>query len=130
MASYKFRKSERLTNKNRFEELFASGNTLKAFPLKIVYHLCEPDSHFPPLQMAFSVPKRNFKSAAKRNQIKRKLREAYRLHKHKLSDNLLPSGKQLYGIIIYVDRNIRTYKDIEASLQYAIRKLKKEIQSH
>lgn len=127
MTSFKFRKSERLTNKKRFEQLFASGKTLKAFPLKIVYHLGEPDTHFPPLQIAFSVPKRNFKSAVKRNKIKRKLREAYRLHKHKLSDTLLPSGKQLYGIIIYVDRNIRAYKDIEASFQYALRKLRKEI---
>ncbi len=127
MTSFKFRKSERLTNKKRFDNLFASGNTLKAFPLKIVYIITDPDPNFPPLQMAFSVPKRNFKSAVKRNQIKRKLREAYRLNKHKLIDQLDDSDKQLYGIIIYVDRNIRSYKDIEASMQYAIRKLRKEV---
>ena len=53
------------------------------YPLRLIYLPCDKKriSHH---QVLFSVPKKKIKHAVDRNAIKRKIREAYRLHKHLL----------------------------------------------
>ncbi len=65
-------------------------------------------------QVLFSVPKKRVRSAVERNALKRKMREAYRLHKH----FLLP-GTEVYLSVAYLyigrDRSC-SYNMIEKSL--------------
>ena len=56
-----------------------------------------------------SVPKRHFKRAVKRNLLKRRIRESYRLQK-----DLLPVPVDL--AFLYVDREIRTSEEVFAAM--------------
>ena len=56
-----------------------------------------------------SVPKRHFKRAVKRNLLKRRIRESYRLQK-----DLLPVTVDL--AFLYVDREVRTFEEIFAAM--------------
>ena len=62
-------------------------------------------------QVLFTVSKRNFKRAVDRNKIKRRMREAYRLNKSKLS----APQKLLIGYI-YTPKEILPYSQIEEAM--------------
>jgi len=77
--------------------------------------------------MAVSVPKRLFKRAVDRNQLKRRIREAYRLNKHTLYDLLLQSDQEMHLLIQYHQRDIADFHSIEAGIQKGFEKLEKQI---
>lgn len=65
------------------------------------------------ISILVSVPKKNHKRAVKRNKVRRRTREAFRLAKHGLSGKALASGKQVDLALIYVSKEIEEYKTIE-----------------
>ena len=72
-------KLDRLTSGVAISQIYDKGKHLNDYPFKIVWL---KESGEAGLKVVFSVPKRKFKRAVERNQIKRKLREAYRKHIH------------------------------------------------
>ena len=82
--NFSFPKSEKLKSKKAIKLLFAEGNTVIKYPIKLFYLPVE-SSH--KTKAAFSVPKHNFKKAVTRNRIKRQLREVYRHQKHLLKND-------------------------------------------
>jgi ribonuclease P protein component len=105
----KFRKKERLCSRKDIGELFKSGKVLKLFPFKIVY-LCIPYDRSP-VRIAISVPKKIFKRAVKRNFIRRRIKEAYRLNKHIISE--VAGEKFTLNItVIYISPKIASYAEI------------------
>ena len=74
----------RLKSKQRIEQLF-NGKDSKAasiFPLRAIYRrYSSNDTDDASQQLLFSVSKRHFKRAVKRNRAKRQMREAFRLNK-------------------------------------------------
>ena len=66
---------ERLKGKKQIEELFVSGETVGAFPLRLVFLKTETTN-----KLGVSVGKRSFKSAVVRNNIKRQLRVCCKNH--------------------------------------------------
>jgi ribonuclease P protein component len=75
-----------------------------------------------------SVPKRNFKRAVKRNLLKRRIREAWRLNAGILEgtagDAATPSGRPRYDLLfVYLGREIESYERIEATLTGLLRQL-------
>ena len=122
MPSFKLSKSELLSNKRRLSKLFESGQVVKSFPFKIIY-ISEPrKDHFPPLQFAFTIPKRSFKKAVDRNYLKRRIKEAFRLQKHQIYQSL-SKDQSIYGIIIYIDREKRDFHSIQKAYDKATAKL-------
>ncbi|HMR17723.1 MAG TPA: ribonuclease P protein component [Sphingobacterium sp.] len=78
-----FQKEERLCSKLLIDRLFHSGSSFIVYPFRIVF--LPVDKKLPHgVQLLISVPKRKVRHAHKRNQIKRKIREAYRLQKAEL----------------------------------------------
>ena len=69
------------------------GQSMAAFPLRVVYTIQERTAFDVPVQILVSVPKKHFKHAVDRNHVKRQVREAYRLHKDILYD-VLPADQQ------------------------------------
>lgn len=80
-------KQERLKSKKLIGRLYAEGNSVKAFPLRMMYLQTVHTSNYP-AQAGVSVAKRNFKKAPDRNRLKRLMRETYRLQKGIVYDNL------------------------------------------
>jgi ribonuclease P protein component len=80
-----FNKLERLCNPIEIDKLFECGASKNARPLKLMYYA---NTHAMS-KVVIIVPKRSFKRANKRNVLKRRMREAYRLNKH-LIQNIAP----------------------------------------
>jgi len=77
------KKDELLSLKKVISDAFEQRNSVSVFPLRIIINLAKLPSN-KPAQVLFTVPKRNFKLAVDRNLIRRRIKEAYRQHKHKL----------------------------------------------
>ncbi len=82
---FTFTKIERLCSKKAIDDLFATGKSKTQFPIKLIYKQVDFESPFP-VRAMFVVPKKKHKRANKRNTIKRRMREVYRLNKHILYD--------------------------------------------
>lgn len=74
-------KRERLSGRNDIERLFTCGEAFLVYPVKCTFRWSEGTEK----RVMVIVPKRNHRKAVVRNRLKRLLREAYRLHKHRLS---------------------------------------------
>ncbi len=121
---FSFHKNERLCSKKVIDKLFAEGKSVFVYPVKIVY-LETPLPVKNNVQTAFTVGKRNFKRAVKRNLIKRRMREAYRLNKQQFYDAV--GEKQIAVFFIFTGKEISEYKQIEAALKKGMKKLTNEI---
>lgn len=108
-TNYSFKKEERLCSKKAISELFAKGNSSFHFPFRVLW-LKNNEAIASSIQLAISVPKKNFKKAYQRNRIKRLIKEAWRLNKHKLYEKLEPASLNYVIMIIYVHTETPDYK--------------------
>ena len=123
---FTFRKEERLCSKKIIDKLFAAGDSFLVFPLKVQYlNINLPVKY--PLQVAFSVGKKIFRKAVKRNLLKRRMREAYRLNKYIITQDSCTS--QLAVVFIYVGKEVVDYNLIASSMKKALNKLDKILSS-
>lgn len=117
---FTFPKEEKLKSRKQIELLFVEGNSLKEFPLRIRFlKLSDTKTQ---IKAGFSVPKRNFKLAVKRIQIKRLLREVYRKNKHILFEEL--KGEYIV-MFLYTDKIEWDYVEMEKKMISLINKLVK-----
>ncbi|MEX1382571.1 ribonuclease P protein component [Lutibacter sp.] len=121
--SYTLGKEEKLKSKKLIEQLFAEGNHVKSFPLRLIYLPIHHGAEFP-IKAGFSVPKRNVKLAVNRNRIKRLIREVYRINKHSFTKNL---NEQYIFMFIYMAKEEINYVDLEVSLKKVISKFDTKI---
>lgn len=122
-TSFTLKKEERLSSKKVIDQLFAEGKSFLSFPVKVVFLPTPLNTNYP-VQAGFSVSKKIFKRAVKRNRIKRLLREAYRLNKHILYNNL--EDRQLAVFFIYIGKDLPAYSSIETAIKKALRQILKK----
>lgn len=109
-----FKKIERLCSKTAITILFEKGKSKTAQPLKLMYYPSVFESSYPARCM-FVVPKKKFKRANKRNILKRRMREAYRLHKEELYQAL--GDRKLDLAFIYLSHEPADYARIESAVK-------------
>ena len=106
-----FGKAERLSLNNRIEILFASGMTISAYPIKIIWLPFQESMDFP-VQILFTVSSKRFKKAVDRNRIKRQMKEIYRVEKKILYDELREKNKQILIGFIYIGNDVKPQMEI------------------
>ncbi|MEC7654087.1 MAG: ribonuclease P protein component [Bacteroidota bacterium] len=102
-------KDQRLKSVSTLDRVFAEGEKIKAFPI-LARHTESKFEAEVPFQVATTVSKRRFRKAVSRNRIKRLMREAWRLEKHRLEENWSKGDKQGALVLIYVGNEIPTFE--------------------
>ena len=128
---YTLDKSERLCSKKLIERLFGGGNkSFPAFPLRVVYMPLAPEENTADASILISVPKKRFKHAVKRNQVKRQVREAYRHNKHILLDALKAQETPTSMILafIWLDNKIHSTEEVAYKVKKLLMHIAEEIQ--
>lgn len=123
-----FGKAYKLCSRKTIDHLFKEGKQLRAFPLS-VYYLEIENVEKVPFQVVISAPKRQFKRAHDRNYVKRLIKEVLRKEKQPLEDLLMASGKQLALFIVYTNKEIMSYSELEKCAKKMIGKLLAELQT-
>lgn len=106
-------KQERLKSKKLIEKLYAEGESVKTFPLRMVFVQTAHTSEFP-CQVGVSVAKRNYKLAVDRNRLKRLMRETYRLQKEIVYNNI---EEPYVFMISYIGREEMKYEDLYLKME-------------
>lgn len=115
-----FPKSERLSSEILIKELFTKGSSFYFFPFKIVF--LTKSGTKPNFQVLISVPKRSFKRAVDRNELKRKIREIYRLNKFSVFSQVV-SEQEVYLGILYTAKEKLPFDILEKKLILALKRL-------
>ena len=119
-------RAERLRSLSAIRRLFGEGKSGFVYPFRynfLVHTDAEPATgesmkhSSKVVKVMFSVPKRFHKRANKRNVLKRRTREAYRLHRVALVEHLSAHGVQLELALVYSTKESHSYKTIEYAVQ-------------
>jgi len=118
-----FSSKEKVKSKKLIEQMFAEGHSVSVFPLRLVFLQTSFDDGTT-IKTGVSVSKRNFKNAVDRNEVKRLLREAYRLNKDTYFNNITT---QYAFMILYIGNEKPTLKQLEARMKLLFEKFNKAV---
>lgn len=137
----KFPKEERLHHRSLVEGLFRSGKSFYEFPFRITWRIMSEEdlyknfrNHVPEgigiLQMMVSVPKKKRRHAVDRVQMRRRIREAYRIGRLPLRHLIerTPSVRSLSIGFTYIHNQNLPYSTIEEKMRMVIEKVSKKIE--
>lgn len=105
-----FGKKQKLKSKIALERTFTEGKKIKAFPIIARHSHSSHEGDFP-FQVATTVSKRRFRKAVSRNRIKRLMREAWRLQKHRVEQNWKVGDPKEALIFLYIGNRIPTFEE-------------------
>lgn len=122
MKNLSLNKYERLKSKKEISRLFSSGKFLFSDSFKAIWIYTDYTQKYP-IKMTVSIPKKNLKHAVKRNLLKRRTKEAYRINKNILYEKLSERNKQINIIFIYRKKYIQKYSEIEKEIIALLQKI-------
>jgi len=97
-----------IRSKKDIDALLSEGDVIFRYPFKVYYRRIKESAT---VRMMVSVPKRNFKRAVKRNLIKRRVREAFRLNRSEMG------GCGMDMLFVYLGKDILEYAAVESKLR-------------
>lgn len=121
MISCSLPSTERLKSLTAVRRLFADGETGFVYPFRYIIYTEKSTS--PSVEVLFSVPKRYHKRANRRNLLRRRTKEAYRLQKSGLHEALAGKGVAMDIAFVYSAKEVLPYKTIS----YAVRRILQEV---
>jgi ribonuclease P protein component len=121
---YFLKKEDRLKSRKAIDLLFKTGKSFSVFPFRIYWQLLSNEQG---LKAGFTTSSKNFKHATDRNKIKRLIREAYRLQKNDLKENILLKNKGINLFFIYTGKEVPTYELVSEKIAFALKKIIKLI---
>jgi len=117
-----FRKPERICNQKQIDDLFTSGKSFTHGLFRLIYLETGPVG-MPPVQVLIAVPKKNLRKAVDRNRMKRLIREAYRLSKHKITEVLTRAGKHYDIAFVFTGKNCVSQSETQAAINVLLDRL-------
>lgn len=148
MKEFGLTKNERLHHDKAIRRLFGDGQSGFAYPFRY-YYLCGEQvegaseavgdcvqtaeassvcgNNSFPVSILFSVPKKMFKRANKRNLLKRRMREAYRLNKSLLTGSASERGLHIEIAIIYSVNDELNYKVVENGIRKILKTIRQSL---
>ena len=118
---FTFKSQERLKSRTQINKLFTEGKSFFVYPFKVLYLIQDGQEEYS-VKILFSVPKRRFKRANKRNLIRRRVKEIYRLKKPDFYLEL-PKNKQIKIAIIYSSQSILESNEIKPAFEKVLLQL-------
>ncbi len=115
-------RSERLRRLGAIRRLFESGEGGFVYPLRYLF-FAESDTRNS-VRVLFSTPKRYHKRANKRNLLRRRMKECYRLRKAALH---FEQGVSLDLALIYSAKERVDYRRIDSAVEKILRKVSEQI---
>ncbi len=121
--------TQRLKSHKVISSLFQKdkSQSFGAYPLRLIWVVLAPEEGAPAIQSAFSVPKKAFRRANRRNTLRRRMREAFRLHKDLLTTTLAAQDKRFALMWLFTSKEELSYAEIEKSMIFAIHRFLREI---
>lgn len=119
MANYSLPRSERLRSLKAIRRLFGEGHSGFVYPFRYVWIADRRagEAEGRGIEAMFSVPKKFHKRANKRNLLKRRTREAYRLNREALSQAVAERDVTLDIAFVYSTKECHSHKTITNALQ-------------
>lgn len=121
MSTHSLPRNERLRSLGAVRRLFDDGESGFIFPFRYVW-FAEPDAERS-VEVLFSVPKKFHKRANRRNLLRRRTKEAYRLQKQILAEG---GAQNLDIALIYSSKEVLSAK----SISHAVRRILETIAAH
>jgi ribonuclease P protein component len=123
---FEFPKKQKLCSETVIKEMFYNGKSFTTSSFRLVWKQDDNEVKVN-LKSIIVVPKKRIRLATKRNIIRRRMNEAYRLHKIEFENILKVKKLQLSIAIIYQKGNILPYKTMEEEIKLILERLSKEI---
>lgn len=112
-------KPERLCSYGAIRRLFKEGQSGFVYPFRYMFYV--EDAAQPEAAILLSTPKKFHKRANKRNTIRRRMREIYRLNKQLLVEPL--GNRRIELALIYSSKTLHDYKTIEHALRKSLEQI-------
>ncbi|MBO5464011.1 MAG: ribonuclease P protein component [Alistipes sp.] len=140
MPDYSLPRNERLRSFTTIRRVFSEGKGGFVYPFRYTFLVTKLDKAEADsveadkenasidkgrIEVMFSVPKKFHKRANKRNLLKRRTREAYRLSREELRCKVAELGVVVDVAIVYSTKEIHSYKTIS----YAVQRILEQIGS-
>ena len=119
MPNYTLPRSERLRSLKAIRRMFGEGRGGFVYPFRYIFlaDKKEGESEGRGIEVMFSVPKKFHKRANKRNLLKRRTREAYRMNREGLCEKLQQGEETIMLAFIYSTKEVHSSKTIENAVQ-------------
>ena len=115
-GQFSFSKSERISEKKIIDNLFSSGKKFSVYPFDVRF-LNQDENSASISKVLITVSSSKIKSAVKRNLLKRRIKESYRINKNIISNKLLMIA------FVYVSEEIFTFSVIDKAIKKILKKL-------
>ena len=123
---FEFPKNQKLCSETVIKEMFSNGKSLTTSAVRLVWKEDNNEDEVT-VKSIIVVPKKKIRLAVKRNIIRRRMKEAYRLHKFELENMLKDKELQLSIAVIYQKDKVLPYKTVEEEIKLILERLSKEI---
>ena len=118
-------RTERLRSLGAVRRMFESGESGFIFPFRYVW-FAEADDRMS-AEVLFSVPKKFHKRANRRNLLKRRTREAYRLSREALRRSVREAGVEIDVALVYSVKECQSYRSIAYAVQRILERIRTRI---